>query len=179
VDWENEPKSFRLILRWPQDVRILARPAWWNLRRLGWVLAGVGIAGVLALAWSLLLAKKNACCASTSGERERAEAELQRAHRRVTAGQRRPRARRVAARTVELREQIAAKDKAHAELAAAQKDLIEASRQAGMAEVATGVLHNVGNVVNSINVSATLIREEVGSIRILKFAQVKRSAPGA
>ncbi len=33
------------------------------------------------------------------------------------------------------------------------------SRQAGMAEVATGVLHNVGNVLNSVNVSAGLVME--------------------
>ena len=35
-----------------------------------------------------------------------------------------------------------------------QRELVDASRQAGMAEVATGVLHNVGNVLNSVNVSA-------------------------
>ncbi len=34
-----------------------------------------------------------------------------------------------------------------------------AARQAGMAEVATGMLHNVGNILNSVNVSAHLIRE--------------------
>jgi len=33
----------------------------------------------------------------------------------------------------------------------------DAARMAGMAEVATGVLHNVGNVLNSLNVSATVI----------------------
>ncbi|MGH7970407.1 MAG: sensor histidine kinase, partial [Limisphaerales bacterium] len=33
--------------------------------------------------------------------------------------------------------------------------------QAGMAEVATGVLHNVGNVLNSVNVSASLISERL------------------
>ena len=32
---------------------------------------------------------------------------------------------------------------------------MDTSRQAGMAEVATSVLHNVGNVLNSVNVSAT------------------------
>lgn len=37
--------------------------------------------------------------------------------------------------------------------------LREAARMAGRAEVATGVLHNVGNVLNSASVSATLIRE--------------------
>ena len=39
----------------------------------------------------------------------------------------------------------------------ARKNLVEASRAAGMAEVATGVLHNVGNVLNSLNVSASVI----------------------
>lgn len=39
----------------------------------------------------------------------------------------------------------------------AYKELVDASRLAGMAEVATGVLHNVGNVLNSLNVSASVI----------------------
>ena len=39
----------------------------------------------------------------------------------------------------------------------AQTELVNASRLAGMAEVATGVLHNVGNVLNSLNVSASVI----------------------
>src|SRR5262249_10469123 len=42
-------------------------------------------------------------------------------------------------------------------LDAAKKGLVDASRNAGMAEVATGVLHNVGNVLSSLNVSATLL----------------------
>lgn len=39
--------------------------------------------------------------------------------------------------------------------------LLTASRQAGMAEVATGVLHNVGNVLNSVNISATVISDRL------------------
>jgi PAS domain S-box-containing protein len=39
----------------------------------------------------------------------------------------------------------------------ASKDIMDASRMAGMAEVATGVLHNVGNVLNSLNVSAAVV----------------------
>src|SRR5207244_13144455 len=42
-----------------------------------------------------------------------------------------------------------------------QRELMEVSRQAGMAEVATTVLHNVGNVLNSVNVSARLVNERV------------------
>ena len=37
--------------------------------------------------------------------------------------------------------------------------MLDASRLAGMAEVATNVLHNVGNVLNSVNVSASLVTE--------------------
>ncbi|MEI6861261.1 MAG: ATP-binding protein [Verrucomicrobiota bacterium] len=48
----------------------------------------------------------------------------------------------------------------------AQADLVEASRQAGMAEVATGVLHNVGNVLNSLNVSASLIAAALRQSRV-------------
>ena len=43
------------------------------------------------------------------------------------------------------------------ELEAAHRKLVVAARQAGMAEVAIGVLHNVGNVLNSVNVSASLV----------------------
>jgi PAS domain S-box-containing protein len=60
-----------------------------------------------------------------------------------------------------------------ARLEAANKGLHEVSRQAGMAEVATGVLHNVGNVLNSVNVSATLVTE---SVRKSKVANVGKTA---
>jgi PAS domain S-box-containing protein len=42
---------------------------------------------------------------------------------------------------------------------AAQARAVAASRYAGMSEVATNVLHNVGNVLNSVNVSTSLITE--------------------
>src|SRR5688572_22160374 len=43
------------------------------------------------------------------------------------------------------------------ELEMAHRHILDASRMAGMAEVATGVLHNVGNVLTSLNVSANVI----------------------
>ncbi len=45
--------------------------------------------------------------------------------------------------------------------------LVATARRAGMAEVATSVLHNVGNVLNSINVSASLLREKLMNPKIL------------
>ena len=47
------------------------------------------------------------------------------------------------------------------ELAESTRRLVETSRHAGMAEIATGVLHNVGNVLNSVNVSATLLADRI------------------
>jgi PAS domain S-box-containing protein len=52
-----------------------------------------------------------------------------------------------------------------------QQKLLETSRLAGMAEVATGVLHNVGNVLNSVNVSASLMIEKLRRSKAPKLAQ--------
>jgi signal transduction histidine kinase len=41
------------------------------------------------------------------------------------------------------------------------RQLLDVSRQAGMAEVATSVLHNVGNVLNSVNISSALVTGKV------------------
>jgi PAS domain S-box-containing protein len=47
------------------------------------------------------------------------------------------------------------------ELERVHKELLTASREAGMAEVATNVLHNVGNILNSVNISASLVAERL------------------
>ena len=52
------------------------------------------------------------------------------------------------------------------------QQLMVASRQAGMAEVATGVLHNVGNVLNSVNVSASLVMNSIRTSRGASLAKV-------
>jgi signal transduction histidine kinase len=53
------------------------------------------------------------------------------------------------------------------ELRATQSELLATARRAGMAEIATNVLHNVGNVLNSVNVSADLV---VNQVRTSKLA---------
>ncbi len=50
--------------------------------------------------------------------------------------------------------------------------LRDVSRQAGMAEVATSVLHNVGNVLNSVNVSATLVAETVDGSKLTSLGRL-------
>jgi signal transduction histidine kinase len=47
------------------------------------------------------------------------------------------------------------------ELKAAERELVDAARMAGMAEIATNVLHNVGNVLNSVNISADLVTRKL------------------
>ena len=61
---------------------------------------------------------------------------------------------------------------AASELDKLNKQLLETSRQAGMAEVATGVLHNVGNVLNSVNVSTTLIREKLRGSEVASLVKL-------
>jgi PAS domain S-box-containing protein len=68
--------------------------------------------------------------------------------------------------TVAVVTDLSARKAAAAEIAQSQARLIEVSRLAGMAEVATGVLHNVGNVLNSVNVSATVVGDRLRQSRI-------------
>jgi predicted ATPase/signal transduction histidine kinase len=58
------------------------------------------------------------------------------------------------------------------ELESAQSRLVELSRRAGMAEVASGVLHNVGNVMNSVNVGATMARDTARALKVDGLARV-------
>jgi len=74
--------------------------------------------------------------------------------------------RRVLERTKELLDQVNAKERALADLAETQRRMVEMSRLSGMAEVATGVLHNVGNVLNSVNVSASIVAGKVRESRL-------------
>jgi signal transduction histidine kinase len=49
---------------------------------------------------------------------------------------------------------------------------MDASRQAGMAEVATSVLHNVGNVLNSVNVASSCIADSLKKSKAANLAKV-------
>jgi two-component system NtrC family sensor kinase len=59
------------------------------------------------------------------------------------------------------------------QLRQAQRELIESgkalaavSRRAGMADIATGVLHNVGNVLNSVSVSSEVIAQRMRTLKV-------------
>ncbi len=54
---------------------------------------------------------------------------------------------------------ISARKKTEAALQQAQEELVSTAHRAGMAEIATGVLHDVGNLLNSVNISAELLTD--------------------
>jgi signal transduction histidine kinase len=58
------------------------------------------------------------------------------------------------------------------ELKEVHQQLVKTARQAGMAEIATNVLHNVGNVLNSVYTSAQLARERLGRMRLDQVGRV-------
>lgn len=134
-----------------------------RFHQTGWFagLCGLGILGVLggAYAWR------------TRALRRR-QKNLQEAHDLLEV--------RVLRRTAELelanarlRGEVAQRERAQLEAQETNQQLLLASRQAGMAEVATSVLHNVGNVLNSVNVSATLLGD---LLRKSKVASVPKLA---
>ena len=75
--------------------------------------------------------------------------------------------RRLVGITLDISERVAAEQRERL----LQKQLREASHQSGMAEVATGVLHNVGNVLNSLGVSSSTVQAR---LRSAQFDRVER-----
>ena len=65
-----------------------------------------------------------------------------------------------------LQAQVEERKRAQEKLLALQRQLVDTARAAGMAEIATGVLHNVGNTLNSVNVSVEVLEEQVHSSRL-------------
>jgi two-component system sensor histidine kinase ChiS len=69
---------------------------------------------------------------------------------------------------VELRARV----KAAIRMAHIQTQLREKSREAGMAIVATGILHNLGNILNGVTISSGLIQEKLHHSKIPKLQKV-------
>ncbi len=66
------------------------------------------------------------------------------------------------------------------ELRETQSELMSTARAAGMAEIATNVLHNVGNVLNSVNVSAQVLYDKVRAFKgqgVARVVQLMKEHP--
>jgi PAS domain S-box-containing protein len=66
---------------------------------------------------------------------------------------------------------ITERREAEARLSELHRSMLDVSRQAGMAEIATGILHNVGNTLNSVNVSAEVVSERLRELRVAKLVR--------
>jgi DNA repair exonuclease SbcCD ATPase subunit len=66
----------------------------------------------------------------------------------------------------ELQSEIDGRKRMEAEIEKTQKELLAASRQAGMVEIAAGVLRNVGNILKNAKVSASLVSDQVKQSKI-------------
>ncbi|MEM7313472.1 MAG: PAS domain S-box protein, partial [Planctomycetota bacterium] len=77
-------------------------------------------------------------------------------------------------RFIGIESDISQRKKAEEERARLSEELQRAAHHAGMAEIATGVLHNIGNVLNSINVSVRYIQDSIqtsGAQRLTKLIE--------
>jgi len=77
----------------------------------------------------------------------------------------------VSERTEELRQKNKTLQSTLKELESTKDALVEQAHKAGMADIATGVLHNVGNILTSINTSAALIENTARESKIYGFVK--------
>lgn len=60
----------------------------------------------------------------------------------------------------------------NATLIETQQQLLDAARKAGRADIAASVLHNIGNILNSANVSTALLKEHCQALVVSKLQNV-------
>jgi signal transduction histidine kinase len=59
-----------------------------------------------------------------------------------------------------------------------QNRMLKMAHLAGMTEIATGVLHNVGNVLNNVNISTTVINDRLRRLRVDGVAKLAKTLGG-
>lgn len=138
--------SFKLLVGSSSDLVVLERPSWWTLKRALAVTAVLLVVLAMAGAWIGILHRQ-------VEERTKQLRQEIADHEKTEA--------RLAAETRRVQAEIQERARMQAEVEKGHKQLLKASRLAGMAEVATGVLHNVGNVLNSANVLGSSIVEHL------------------
>jgi hypothetical protein len=72
----------------------------------------------------------------------------------------------------ELQSEMDSRKRMEAEIEKTQKELLAASRQAGMVETAAGVLRNLGDILKNANVSASLVSDQVKQSKISNVVHV-------
>ncbi|MDJ0838887.1 MAG: two-component regulator propeller domain-containing protein [Acidobacteriota bacterium] len=72
---------------------------------------------------------------------------------------------RVSARTISLERANKELERSHSKLQQAQAELMATAHQAGMTEIVNGVVHNLGNVLNSVGINAETLRHQLDNTR--------------
>ena len=101
IDRGGKVNLFRVLIRTPKDVRIIARPSWFTPQRLLIGLAAVCVILIVIVSWTVMVSKKNLVLNYLIREREKAQLALQRAHDQLEQ--------RVKERTAELKFQVTAR----------------------------------------------------------------------
>lgn len=152
-----------------------SQTAWFDL------LCGGGVAGALAGAvlWRLRRLKRGQLALQENRDRLEAEvrnrtAQLAQANISLEReiGEHKYTAVELRERTQSLEKEIEERKQMQSEVERVHSQLLEISRQAGMAEVATSVLHNVGNVLNSVNTSASVVADRLQASKAEGVARV-------
>jgi len=146
-DVNQAATAFEIYIDSASDLAVLERPSWWTARHTLELMGLFAAISAIGLGWIWLLRKqvrqRTSDLAMKVEELGRSETSL-------------------ATEVSERKRLQADADRAH-------EQLLVVARQAGMAEVATGILHNVGNVLNSVNVSSTVVMDRLRSSRIEGF----------
>ncbi len=77
-------------------------------------------------------------------------------------------------RTNQLREKNEDLEKTMDDLRKTRGELVENAHKAGMADIAAGVLHNVGNILNSVNTSSAMITDTMKNSRLKMLKEANK-----
>ncbi len=77
----------------------------------------------------------------------------------------------IAERTSELDQKNRELEETLHELHQTKDELVENAHKAGMADIAAGVLHNVGNILNSVNTSSAIIEDTLNRSQLDRFTK--------
>ena len=195
----QSPSAFSLLLREPSDISLLEPPPWLTVRRTLPAAGALAVVLLGAFVWIRLLRHqvevRTQQLREEIAEHEKTEGLLARKtellvseierHEKTEAS--------LAEKTELLKEEIRERGSIYAELedkklslereieerkriqAEAEnihKQLLSTSRMAGMADLATNVLHNVGNVLNGVNVLAASIATYVHNSKVPGVSRV-------
>ena len=131
------------------------------VKSVRWIWATAAFSMSLLAISIVLLLKANRKINQELRERTQAQHDLSLAHEELEQ--------RVIDRTQELTREIAERRATQEELSRVNAHIADVSHRAGMAEVANSVLHNIGNVLNSVNVSVSVIRKQLRSTPLSKL----------